>query len=261
MQRHGRQIRTEGRLRRRPAAGCRAGAAWRLGVALIAVCLALAGPGPFAIVEDALAQKKVKDKRLRSRTSTENERRLEAIAWQLEEINALLLDARRLKRLARRLVRPENVAAQTNALLQDPGVIGYGHPILDAAFSEVFPGHAQTGDPHAHARHRSEALIRTYARLLQGVQVQMRSVQDGYDALRGLRLQIGRDASNELQALQLAAAAEVQRSEEMILLRQALALQTNVQAVLGAHRASKEAEERAVVLRGMGMPVPSAEDP
>lgn len=216
-------------------------------LAALTAATALAPPA----LPEAHAQRKVRDNRLRDRTSTENSRRAEEIVWKLEQVSEMVRRAERITHLADRLVAVRSVTEAVDWVVQEEGALGYSHADLGPLFDATFSGYDLPPDLSAHAEAQADRLLRTYTQLLAAVGAQMDQFPDAYATLQRFKVQAQVEADNELKASQLLAAVEVYRAEEMMLLRQALALQTNVHALIGAYRADQEAVQRSVIQRAL----------
>jgi hypothetical protein len=106
-------------------------------------------------------------------------------------------------------------------------------------------------DLEDHFQASAEVLIDTYQNLLLAVREQMRAIDASETTIRELRDQVVREADNEMKAIQMQSAIELFKAEELMLLRQALAIQANAQSLMGAYDTSQEAIEVAIIRKAL----------
>lgn len=231
---------------------------------LLGTCL-LGGIGPFAAggafvavtsvvtLQEAQAQTRVRDRRLRRRTRDENRKRVQEIIWKLQEIDEMLRQAERLAYLADRAINVRSVTEAIDLLVQYGDALGYSRADLAAVFDATFSGEGVPADVQVYLETQGERLLESYSALLAAVGAQMEQFEDAYRTLQDFKYQAIAEADNQQKALQLQAAVEIYKAEEMMLLRQALALQTNAQALIGAYRTDRDAVRRAILLKSLGL--------
>lgn len=198
---------------------------------------------------EAQAQHKVRDNRLRDRTQTENSRRLTEIGLKLWELEELLRQAEGLVALAERAVKVTDIKDAVDVYVSAGGHLGYATDDVEALYDEIFVAYDLPIDFEAYFEGSSDILLDTYAGLLLAINEQMEAVPWSEQAIEDLRDQIEAEVDNQMKALQMQATVELFKAEELMLLRQALAIQTNAQALIGAYETNKEAIKVGVTRR------------
>jgi hypothetical protein len=199
----------------------------------------------------ATAQVAVKDKRLRQRTKTENKKRAEEITYKLAELVRLIDEARSLVRTAGRLHEIEDVRGLVDAIIGAADELGYSNADFELLYDEIFAGPDAPLDVPTYVTAGHDRLLRSYRSLMEGVQGQMATIEDASLTARQLKWEIENEATNQTKALQLQGAIDVFRAQEMMLVRQALHLQTNVQGLMGAYEANRQALQQATITRSI----------
>lgn len=199
----------------------------------------------------ATAQVPVKDRRLRQRTKTENKKRAEEITYKLAELVRLIDEARSLVHTAGRLHEIEDVRGLVDAIIGAADELGYSNADFELLYDEIFAGPDAPLDVPTYVTAGHDRLLRSYRSLMEGVQGQMATIEDASLTARRLKWEIENEATNQTKALQLQGAIDVFRAQEMMLVRQALHLQTNVQGLMGAYEANRQALQQATITRSI----------
>jgi len=199
----------------------------------------------------ATAQVPVKDKRLRQRTKTENKKRAEEIVYKILELERLVDEARSLVRTAGRLYEVDDVRGLVDAIIGAADELGYSNADFELLYDEIFAGADAPLDVPTYVTSGHDRLLRSYRSLMEGVQGQMATIEDASLTARRLKWEIENEATNQTKALQLQGAIDVFRAQEMMLVRQALHLQANVQGLMGAYEANRQALQQATITRSI----------
>lgn len=218
-------------------------------VTLVLAVLFLTAGGTALTSRPALAQKKVKDSRLRSRTSTENNRRLTEIGMKMWELDELLRQAEGLVTLVERALSVTDIKDAVDVFVAGGDVLGYASDDIEMLYDEVFVAYDLPADFDDYFEGSTDVLLDTYSNLLLAINEQMETVPWSESTIEGLKLQIEGQADTQMKALQMQSAVELFKAEELMLLRQALAIQTNAQALVGAYESNKQAIEVGVTSR------------
>jgi hypothetical protein len=199
----------------------------------------------------ATAQIAVKDKRLRKRTKQENKKREKELYYKLLELTRLVEEARSLVHTAGRLYEIEDVRGLVDAIIGAADELGYSNGDFELLYDEIFAGPDAPLDVPTYVTAGHDRLLRSYRSLMEGVQGQMATIEDASLTARQLKWEIENEATNQTKALQLQGAIDVFRAQEMMLVRQALHLQTNVQGLMGAYEANRQALQQATITRSI----------
>ena len=222
---------------------------------LPAVLLLLMGSllAPALPVEShvATAQVPVKDKRLRERTKNENKKREKELYYKLLELTRLIEEARSLAQTAGRLYEVEDIRGLVDGIIGAADALGYSNADFELLYDEIFAGPDAPLDVPTYVTAGHDRLLRSYRSLMEGVQGQMATIEDASLTARQLKWEIENEATNQTKALQLQGAIDVFRAQEMMLVRQALHLQTNVQGLMGAYEANRQALQQATITRSI----------
>jgi type IV secretion system protein TrbJ len=184
-------------------------------------------------------------------------RRLEQMAMQRTQLEEQLTAMRKLANPSWRDIGPD--LAAMDALLQQGEALGYTLRSIDTTFQQTFPG------AHPFQNYPAESdtqATRTLATLRGALDASNRGSQDvtaGLAQLTAIKGQVGTIGGHE-EALELNSTIGVYSAEELMLLRQAVAALTNVEAVYYAKQVNGDAQEQATVqaeLSAMSAPGPS----
>jgi P-type conjugative transfer protein TrbJ len=166
------------------------------------------------------------------------------VQMQVQQLEAQLQDMRHLEAFPTRNVA--ELLNEASALLGRPQTLGYANEGVGGAFagyytpSQVFPQWTSARDAQARA-----AVTVMQAALLATYQ-QQQALTPGEAAI----LQMGnanRELAGQQQALELQNSAALYSAEELMLLRQAAMLQTNLQAVYYADQIARDAQRDTTI--------------
>ena len=136
---------------------------------------------------------------------------------------------------------------QLDGLMQQGAALGYSIQSLDRQFEQTFPGHQAAINnlqiPIAQ-RQQAQRTLGTMRAALNVLQWQSRTFQSGQQKLAAIKASMPRIRGTQ-EALELQSTVDAFVAEEMGLLRQAVATQTNVQAVYNAYVVNQETQMRA----------------
>jgi len=134
--------------------------------------------------------------------------------------------------------------SQTDALMRQQTALGYGLATLDAQFQQTFPGTAVLGNTAAQTQMQATRTLATLRNVLDAVSQTTQTFPVGLTRLQGMKTQLGTIQGHE-GALELANTVNTYAAEELTLLRQQLATQTNAEAVYFAQQVNRDAQARA----------------
>ncbi len=163
-----------------------------------------------------------------------------------------------LKKLGSPVWRQIGGVVQAASVAQSQGAaIAYSSSDLDQRFAARFPA-AATRDFPADERARNAATMATLAGALDATRVGASTFAPGATQIDQFKAQVAASNGHE-ESLELANTVHVYSAEELLLLRQAIAAQTNAQAVYYASQvnAQAQAQENArALLAGMAATPP-----
>jgi P-type conjugative transfer protein TrbJ len=136
---------------------------------------------------------------------------------------------------------------QLDLLMQEGAALGYSIEHLDREFERTFPGHqAEVNNLQIPVAQREQALrtLGTMRAALNVLQWQSRNFQSGQERLAQIKASMSGIGGTQ-EALELQGTIDAFLAEEVGLLRQAVATQTNVQAVYNAYVVNQETQTRA----------------
>jgi len=136
---------------------------------------------------------------------------------------------------------------QLDRLMQEGAALGYSIEALDREFQRTFPGdHAEVNNLQVPVAQREQALrtLGTMRAALNVLQSQSRDFQAGQRRLADIKASMSGIRGTQ-EALELQGTIDAFLAEEVGLLRQAVATQTNVQAVYNAYVVNRETQTRA----------------
>jgi P-type conjugative transfer protein TrbJ len=136
---------------------------------------------------------------------------------------------------------------QLDRLMQEGAALGYSIEALDREFQRTFPGdHAEVNNLQIPVAQREQALrtLGTMRAALNVLQSQSRDFQVGQRRLADIKASMSSIRGTQ-EALELQGTIDAFLAEEVGLLRQAVATQTNVQAVYNAYVVNRETQTRA----------------
>lgn len=137
---------------------------------------------------------------------------------------------------------------QLDILMQQGEALAYSAADLDEQFRRTFPGYALPSDWVASDAQRTQATraLATLQASLSATQRQMRDIGPGMQRLQQIKMQMSGIQGTQ-EAVELQNTLQAYAAEELMMLRQALAVQTNVMAVSQAQQVQKEMEQQAVL--------------
>ena len=136
---------------------------------------------------------------------------------------------------------------QLDLLMQEGAALGYSIEAVDREFQRTFPGHrAEANNLQIPVSQREQALrtLGTMRAALNVLHWQSRNFQSGQQRLADIKASMSGIRGTQ-EALELQSTIDAFLAEEVGLLRQAVATQTNVQAVYNAYVVNQETQTRA----------------
>jgi len=136
---------------------------------------------------------------------------------------------------------------QLDVLMRQGAALGYSIQSLDQQFEQTFPGHrAAINNLQVPVEQRQQAqrTLATMRAALNVLQWQSRSFQSGQQKLAAIKASMSGIRGTQ-EALELQSTVDAFVAEEIGLLRQTVATQTNVQAVYNAYVVNQETQTRA----------------
>lgn len=160
----------------------------------------------------------------------------------------------KLSWLFSRHVDPEDVLLALRQALADSALLGPTHPDLAQGFAQTFPGYTiPDGGFAGHYQLQARRLMKTYQQVLAATRRLSRQAETNALDLGALHEANETKATSWQRARDLALQIDARTAEEMLLLRQTLALETTLRALLGASRTNRRASGRAALLRALGL--------
>ncbi len=189
-------------------------------------------------------------------------RTIDEINNQRMQITYQLQALRKLGNPSWRNIMP--LVQQLDGLMQQGAALGYSIQALDAQFQQTFPGSSAAANnllvPTAQ-RQQAVRALETMRAALDVLQWQSRNFQAGQQKLAAIKASMSGIQGTQ-QAIELQSTLSAFTGEEIGLLRQEVATQTNVQAVYNAYVIDREAQMqanyRAMMDRMSILPPPSA---
>ncbi|HEV2150456.1 MAG TPA: hypothetical protein VGR37_23855 [Longimicrobiaceae bacterium] len=137
---------------------------------------------------------------------------------------------------------------QLDALMRQGEALAYSAANLDAQFRQTFPGYQLPAGWVASTQDRMQATraLATLRASLAATQRQMQDLRPGMARLGQIKQQMGGIQGTQ-EAIELQNTLQGYVAEEMMLLRQAVAVQTNAVAVAHARQVQRELQEQAVL--------------
>jgi P-type conjugative transfer protein TrbJ len=137
--------------------------------------------------------------------------------------------------------------SQADALTQQGNALGYSLRTLDAAFQQTFPGPTALRDLSTYTVQQESQWLRTLTTMrsvLNATSHITQNLPNGLAQLRAIKQQMAGIQGHE-EALELANTISAYNAEELALLRQQIAAQTNAQTVYFANEVNTRAEASA----------------
>ncbi len=184
------------------------------------------------------------------------ERRLEQIAMQKQQLEAQLAALRKLRDPSWRDIG--TVLARIETLVREGEALAYNLATIDAEFQQLFPGIEVYGDYPAEQGVQAARTLATLRGALGATREATAALPGGVARLQAMKRQMAELQGHE-QALELNGTIGMYSAEELTMLRQALAAQTNIQAVYFANRVNAESQAETTVrtnLAAMSAPGP-----
>lgn len=137
---------------------------------------------------------------------------------------------------------------QLDALMQRGEALAYSTADLDAQFQQTFPGYRLPTGWVASQVQRVQATraLATLRASLNATRRQMQDLRPGLARLDRIKRQMGGIQGTQ-QAIELQSTLQAYTAEELMMLRQAMAVQTNVVAVAQAQQVQREMQEQVVL--------------
>lgn len=133
---------------------------------------------------------------------------------------------------------------QLDDVMRRGEAIAYSMDNLTREFGVTFPGFREYADWSAARRHQFDRTLQTYSNVLLSMQRQGQHLRRSQTELQRIKNRMsGADGQNA--SIQLGNTIGTFNGEELMLIRQLLATQTNAMAVGSAYRINKEAQEMA----------------
>lgn len=183
-------------------------------------------------------------------------KQLYQVDMQVQQLEAQVEDMLHLRAFPGRNVEP--LLNQGSALLGQPQSLGYASPTVGGTFQTYFTP-LQVWDQWVPAQQaRAQAAVDVMQAAVVATNRQQAATALGEATLDQMK-QMNSGLVGQQQALELQNSAAVYSAEELMLLRQAAMLQTNVQAVYYANQVAREAQRDttiAAMLTILSAPVP-----
>ncbi len=135
----------------------------------------------------------------------------------------------------------ESSMRQLDALMRDGGALAYQLSDLEQQFRALFPVTRVIADWPTEERASAERIVATMRAAVEAAQMQAASFPSGLDRIARMKAAVGSVQGHEA-ALELENAVAVFSAEELMLLRQAVMTQANVQAVYYAQQVNAVAQ-------------------
>lgn len=175
------------------------------------------------------------------------------VAQAATQINNQRLQIQYQLRALSKLSRPNwrdinGLLYQLDILMQTGEALAYSTADLDRLFRETFPGYELPTDWVASDAQRTQATraLATLHASLAATRRQMQDVAPGMMRLQQIKAQMGGIQGTQ-EAVELQNTLQAYAAEELVMLRQAVAVQTNAMAVAQAQQVQRQMEEQAVL--------------
>jgi P-type conjugative transfer protein TrbJ len=218
---------------------------WRSSIAMAGVLLGIPAAAHAQFSIPGLPQIVIDPRNL-----VQNARQVAQAATQIN--NQRLQIQYQLRSLAK-LSRPnwreiDGLMYQLDVLMQQGEALAYSAANLDEEFRRTFPGYELPTDWVASDAQRTQATraLATLHASLAATRRQMQDIGPGMARLRQIKAQMGGIEGTQ-QAVELQNTLQAYAAEELMMLRQAVAVQTNAMAVAQAQQVQREMEEQAVL--------------
>jgi P-type conjugative transfer protein TrbJ len=166
------------------------------------------------------------------------------VEMQIQQLESQLQDMEHLRGFPAR--NAELLLNQVSVLLGQPQSLGYANPNVGGTFQTYFTP-TQVGQPWVPAQEaQAQATVNVLQAAVVATNRQQQAIAPGEAAIAQMK-QMTSGLVGQQQALELQNTAAVYSAEELMLLRQAAMLQTNVQAVYYADQIAREAQRDTTV--------------
>lgn len=168
----------------------------------------------------------------------------------------------------------EGALEEVAGVLRAAADLGYNAPDVEAAFDRLYRPQPDLG-PAAEMEARVAALLRTYRALLQGGGTHGDDLRAASAFVGHLKDDVGRIGTNVFgiagvgshqQSAETAVAVALGGAEELLAMRQGIAMETNAEIVRYAEEVAWDLVQREVIVRGLlgaveGAPLPTPRPP
>jgi P-type conjugative transfer protein TrbJ len=175
------------------------------------------------------------------------------VAQAATQINNQRLQIEYQLRALAKLSRPNwrdinGLMSQLDLLMQEGESLAYSASDLDEQFRRTFPGYELPAGWVASDAQRTQATraLATLHASLSATRRQMQDIRPGIVRLQQIKAQMSGIRGTQ-QAVELQNTLQAYTAEELVMLRQAVAVQTNAIAVAQAQQIQREMEEQAVL--------------
>jgi P-type conjugative transfer protein TrbJ len=134
---------------------------------------------------------------------------------------------------------------QLDAVMREGDALAYSLANIDAEFRRTFPGYRVPNDYPAESRDQVTRTLATLRAALNVASMQARDVGYGQETLARIKARMG-TADGHQQAIELQSTLIGFTADELSSLRQAVATQTNAQAVYQAYLLQQQAQAHAI---------------
>lgn len=138
-----------------------------------------------------------------------------------------------------------NLMYQMDAVMREGNALAYSLSNIDEQFQRTFPGYQVPVDYPAESREQVSRTLATLRAALNVASLQARDVGYGQQTLAQIKARMG-SAEGHQQAIELQSTLIGFTADELSALRQAVAIQTNAQAVYQAYQLQQQAQGQAV---------------
>ena len=180
----------------------------------------------------------------------ENARQVAQTAQQIEnQRRQILYQIQSLRKLQNPNWREiSGLVGQLDALMQQGEALAYSAADLDAQFRRTFPGHELPAGWVASETQRTQATraLATMHATLNTTRRQMQDLRSGIVRLGQIKRQMASIQGTQ-EAIELQNTLQAYAAEELMMLRQAVAVQTNAVAVAHAQQVQREMQEQVLL--------------
>lgn len=210
--------------------------------ALVLVAAAAATPTPARAQIPGLPQLVFDPKALYEQGKT-IQQRIEMIGMQKQQLQHQIDALRKLPNPNWRQIG--NLMYQLDATMREGNALAYSLANVDREFQRTFPGYRVPVDYPAESRDQVSRTLATMRGALNVASRQARDVGYGQQMLARIKARMG-SSQGPQQAIELQSTLIGFTADELSALRQAVATQTNVQAVYQAYQLQQQAQAQAI---------------